>query len=139
VTVNGLPLPADLLALVAAGRWKRPADPAGFNALFPENAGPHLYGFGLMESETRGLFHPRMQTPTWLGTPDPEHPPGDIDPRLAVLIAGLGLGYDQPIALDYRPSTTRPRVITLRRADDERNRWVTVAGDVLEFADLAGL
>jgi hypothetical protein len=49
----------------------------------------------------------------WHGTPDPARPPGDIDPGRVVFIADLGLGYDQPISLDYRPSLTAPRVVTL--------------------------
>jgi hypothetical protein len=39
--------------------------------------------------------------------------PGDIEPSRAVLIADLGIGYDQPIALDYRASLTEPRILTL--------------------------
>lgn len=112
MVVNGLPLPRDLLDLIEAGRWRCPADQSGLDLWFPERSEFCCYTFQTMESETT-VIH-RENTPMWRGKPDPDHPPGDIDPRLAVLIADLGLGYDQPIALDYRPSLTRPRVLTLR-------------------------
>jgi hypothetical protein len=43
-----------------------------------------------------------------LGSPDPLRPPGDIDSRISTLIGDQGIGYDQPIALDYRPSMEPP-------------------------------
>jgi len=140
MVVNGLPLPRDLLALIEAGRWKAPADRSGVDRLFPENGGLHPYSVELMESETRGMFKPHMQSPMWLGEPDSDDPPGDIDPRQAVFVADLGLGYDQPIALDYRASRDRPRVITLQWSEwGKQNRWVVVAPDIRSFAELVGL
>jgi hypothetical protein len=111
VVVNGLPLPHELLALIELGRWRCPADQAGLDRLFPERGEFCCYSVGGMEGETQVLY--RNRTPMWRGTADPANPPGDIDPTLAVLIADLGLGYDQPIALDYRPSPTDPGVLTL--------------------------
>lgn len=138
--INGLPLPGDLLALMEAGRWKAPMGSSGVDRLFPENGGLCLYTVALMESETRTLFDPRLQGQGWLGEPDPANPPGDIDPRLAVFVADLGHGFDQPIALDYRVSRDRPQVITLRwGAGGSRNRWVVVAPDIGAFAELVGL
>jgi hypothetical protein len=140
MVINGLPLPGDLLALMEAGRWKAPLDHSGIDRLFPENGGLCLYSVELMESETRTLFDPQLQVPAWLGVPDPDNPPGDIDPPLAVFVADLGHGFDQPIALDYRVSRERPRVITLRWGESGKwNRWVFVAPDVRTFAKLAGL
>src|SRR5262245_24330849 len=110
--INGLPLPKDLLALIEAGRWRCPTDQSALDHLFPERSEFCCYSFGAMEGETT-VIH-RNDTPMWRGIPDPAHPPGDIDPKLAVLIADLGLGYDQPIALDYRVSREQPRVLTLR-------------------------
>ncbi len=79
----------------------------------------------------------------WLGTPDMEHPPGDIDPRLTVLIADLGVSSEIPFALDYRTSFGQPRVLlyTWHLAptpyDVEQgeigSRWIEVAGDFLTF------
>lgn len=138
VLVNGLPLPGELLALIGAGRWRCPDDLAGIDWLFPDRGGLYLYSFATMRSETEGLK--KQGGPMWLGAPDPAHPPGDIDLRQAVLIADLGLGYDQPIALDYRQSLTRPCVLTLRWSSrGDANRWVEIAPDVQTFADLIGL
>jgi hypothetical protein len=76
----------------------------------------------------------------FLGSPDPVKAPGDIDPELSVLIGDLGIGYDQPIALDYRSSMEDPAVLTFEWSDTARdNRWVKVAINIREFADLIGL
>jgi hypothetical protein len=137
MTVNQLPLPADLLALMSAGRWRVPADRSGLARLFPAGERFHPYSFDAMLAETAAFAC--NQEPMWLGVPDPSRPPGDLDPERAVLIADLGRGFDQPIALDYRVSAVRPRVLTLDWSVRGANRWVEVAADVLEFADRAGL
>lgn len=110
--VNSLPLPPSLLILIESGRWRCPADQSGLDRLFPERGEFCCYSFAGMEGETQVIY--RNPTPMWRGMPDPANPPGDIDPKLAVLIADLGIGYDQPIALDYRLSREQPRVLTLR-------------------------
>lgn len=144
MVVNGLPLPRELLALMDAGRWKTPADRSGVDRLFPENDGLCLYSLNQMESETKACNRADRQTPMCLGVPDADNPPGDIDPRLTVFVADLGWGFDQPIALDYRVSRDRPRVLTLQWWEQwpewgKRNRWVEVAPDIQAFADLIGL
>lgn len=147
--INGLPLPRDLLDLIAAGRWRQPADMSGIDAMFVDHAGFHPYGFGTMRSESEAML--RWRDAEWLGAPDPDFPPGDIDVTRAVLIADIGLGFDQPVALDYRPSIDRPRVLTLlwRPRDyvtptgelryEPDNRWVTLAPDFKTFAERARL
>jgi hypothetical protein len=138
--VNGLPLPRDLLALMEAGRWKPLTDRTGLSRVIPENSGLHPYSFSQMERETQTCFKPHMQGPMWQGEPDPENPPGDIDPRLVVFVADIGLGWDQPIALDYRTSFDNPRVLTLQWSKcGEQNRWIVIAPDILTFAVLVGL
>jgi hypothetical protein len=135
--VNGLPLPRELVALMESGRWKMPVNRSGVDRLFPENRGLYLYGIDLMDSETRTLFDPHRQGRMWLGAPDSIDPLGDIDPCLAVLVADLGLGYEQPIALDYRVSRDRPRVITQRWSErGDSSRWVVVAPDIQSFAEM---
>jgi hypothetical protein len=139
MVINGLPLPGDLLALIEGGRWIAAPDHSKVDRLFGENGGLFCYSVELMESETRTLFDPQL-APAWLGVPDADDPPGDIDPHLAVFVADLGHGFDQPIALDYRVSRDRPRVITYRWGKEGgRNRWVLVAPDIKAFAELAGL
>ena len=65
-----------------------------------------------------------------------ERHPRDVDSRLSVFVADLGHGFDQPIALDYRLSAEKPRVLTLHwRARDGRNRWVEIAPDMNVLAD----
>ena len=140
MVVNGLPLPRGLLSLMQAGRWQSPADRSLVDRLFPENGGLCLFQVSLMESETRAWCREDMRSPMLLGEQDPDYPPGDIDPRLTVFVADLGHGFDQPIALDYRVSAERPRVLTLSwRARGERNRWVEIAPDIEAFAQLVGL
>jgi hypothetical protein len=138
--VNSLPLPRELIALMEAGQWKSPGNRPEVDRLFSENGGLYLYRINRMDSETRALFTPHMQGPMWLGTADSINPPGDIDPYLAVLVADLGIGYDQPIALDYRVSRDRPQVITLRWSERcDANRWVVVAPDIQSFAEMVQL
>jgi hypothetical protein len=151
VLINGLPLPRDLLDLVAAGRWRQPTDMSGIDALFADHGGFYPYGFDCMRSETEGLL-PRREV-MWLGAPDSYNPPGDIDMTKAVLIADIGIGWDQPVALDYRLSLQQPRVLTLRWLtcdyvsptgevggyNGEGNRWVVLAPDFKTFAELAKL
>ena len=138
IRINGLPLPRELLDLIRAGRWRLPGEAGKFDSLFPERgADASLYSLDYMPFENR---HWRNETaPMFVGAPDADHPPGDIDPSRSILIADLGRGYDQPIALDYR--TDPPRVLTLLWAypPDEKNRWVVIARDVRGFAELVGL
>jgi hypothetical protein len=136
--VNGLPLPRELIALITAGWWRCPTHLAGVDRLFPDRGELCLYSVGLMQSESAGF--PVVWSTMWLGEPDPEHPPGDIDPRRMVIIADLGIGYDQPIALDYRLSLESPRVLTLQwSARGHENRWIEIAPDFETFARLIGL
>jgi hypothetical protein len=156
--INGLPLPHDLIALIEAGRWKPLTDLSGVERLFPDLVArrPHLtnafyspfvlYSLALMSAENGGWA--TIESKPWaktrrsefLGAPDPDHAPGDIDPSLSFLIADVGLGYEQPIALDYRVSMDAPRVLTLKwGVRGGENRWVTIAPDIRTFAELVGL
>lgn len=58
----------------------------------------------------------------YLGTPSRIHPPGDIDPRRAVIIGEAE--PDSPIALDYR--TTPPRVVYFGDVEHE-SCWLELA------------
>jgi hypothetical protein len=90
-----------------------------------------------MRSETSNV----CSDSSWLGKPDAEYAPGDIDPKLAVMIADGGIGSDAPFALDYRVSFGRPRVLLYRwRVSNQQasnlwagNRWVEVAPDFPAF------
>jgi hypothetical protein len=147
VSINGLPLPRDLLALIAAGRWRCPADLSGVDRLFPDRGEFILYPLDYMPFENHHwLLHSGDRHwldrygPMFLGSPDPVKAPGDIDLKLSVLIGDLGVGSDRPIALDYRPSREDPPLLTLEWSDSGRaNRWVEVASNIREFAELIGL
>jgi hypothetical protein len=111
---NGLPLPKLLLDLIRTGRWKCPTDTSGLDQLFPVRGEFCCWSFEVTEGETGPRAILPDDSPMWRGTADWASPPGDLDPSLAVMIADLGIGYDQPIALDYRLSMENPRVLTLR-------------------------
>jgi hypothetical protein len=132
--ISNLPLPSDLIALIEAGRWRCPADLSGVDRLFPDRGEFKLYTLDYMPFENRWWIT-RIAS-MFLGSPDPVQAPGDIDPELSDLIGDLGMGCDQPIALDYRPSMEDPAVLTFEWSDTGRdNRWVKVASNIREFAD----
>ena len=146
IVVNGLPLPGELVALLEAGRWPRRPDPVSAHDLlpgdlFPEGGELMLHPVPLVEFESRGLYElEQIDRPMFMGEADPADPPGDIDPALTVLIGDLGIGFDQPIALDYRPSRDRPRVLTLRWGPwAKNNRWVQIAPDFKVMAEVLRL
>jgi uncharacterized protein (TIGR02996 family) len=144
--VNGLPLPRALVDLMAGGRWPHPDTASRVQRLFPEWSYFYPYPFETMRSET--VLYPFETGPMWLGKPDPERPPGDLDMSLAVIIADLGHGSDQPFALDYRASLEHPRLLILQwdaydhdptvpRGD--QNRWMEVAPSFQAFAEWIGV
>lgn len=136
--INGLRLPESLLRLINAGRWRCPNDMSKINEVFPDHGDMSFYSFDRMPIEN--AFWLDKDSPVFLGTPDPTRPPGDLDPQRSVLIADMGIGTDQPIALDYRSDPADPPVVTLQWAERGRsNRWVTIAPNVEAFADLLGL
>jgi len=140
MTILGLPLPDALADWISRGRWGTDFDHACVDDLFPDNAGLTLYTPAMIDEETRGCRHPEFQIPMWLGEHDADSPPGDLDPAETLFIADLGLGTDQPIALDYRPSRTRPRVLTLRWSEGgSANRWIEIAPDIEAFARMIDL
>lgn len=140
--INGLPLPPDLLALVEAGRWTSSTSQATVDRLFPAEPGARLelklYTLDYMPFENKYWWY--EDDPEFLGAPDEDRAPGDIDPKRSVLVGDLGHGSDQPIALDYRLSRDEPRVLTLDWSQPERGlRWVVIAPNVRVFAELLGL
>jgi len=64
---------------------------------------------------------------------DPRTATHEITLELTLIIGDFGLGSDAPLALDYRPSPTKPRVIRLRWGNDG-NHWVQVAETFGQFA-----
>jgi hypothetical protein len=137
IKINDLPLPRELLELIDAGRWQCPQDQSKVNLVFPDRVELKLYSIEYMPIENKHWLNETK--PMFVGVPDSEIPPGDIDPHLSILIGDLGLGSDQPIALDYRLSLDCPRVLTLQWSCDETpNRWVEIAPNVRVFSELLG-
>jgi uncharacterized protein (TIGR02996 family) len=131
--VNGLLLPQLLVEVLASGRWeKKEFCPGGVLGWV------YAYSQQEMRSETRAVCGLG-----WWGKPDMEHPPGDIDCNLTVMIADQGRGSDAPFALDYRASFEQPRVLLYRwrvahdpsvpPTEEGNNRWVEVAPEFSDF------
>ena len=138
VYINRLPLPQGLLDLIDSGRWQSPADQSKVDLVFPDRGELKLYSLGYMPFENEHWIN--ETNPVFFGVPDAANPPGDIDPHQFVLIGDLGIGYDQPIALDYRVSLHEPRVLTLKWSQNGRsNRWVEIAPDIRTFSEMLGL
>jgi hypothetical protein len=85
-----------------------------------EGVQPKLYSLAYI-IKTNQLWESEDAKP-YLRTPSTAHPPGDIDPRRAVIIGEAE--PDSPIALDYR--TTPPRVIYLGDIEHETH-WLELA------------
>ena len=131
--IHGLPLPPALIAAMTTGRWRTPSSPA-LRVLFPEEPlHPCFYAPGHIQFENKD-WPALAVSPSYLGLPSTHRPPGDIDPKRAILIGDLTV--DKPIALDYRQSMTDPRVVYL--ADPPLN-WVEIAPSISVFLDALGL
>ena len=146
--VNHLQLPEKLVELIRMGKWSLPKGQEMFKELFKGTMEKqHIYGLlyplELMKSETEHLVknekNPDMII-AFLGQKDNKYDPGDIELSKIVLIGDLGLGSDQPIALDYRLRENNPRVITLLwRSREEGNRWICVSENFNKFIEDIGL
>ena len=142
-SVNGLDLPSIILELIAANRWQMPTDPARLRRFFydfgePGMGGPKLFLPPQMQSETNGMLK-------WghalCGKADPNNLPGDIEPTKTVIIGDTGIGWDAPIALDYRKMSDDPSVLWFYwrppANQDKREpwRWVQISPTAASFAE----
>lgn len=144
--INGLELPPLLIDLMAKGKWELPEKQEKFKEVFKHTMSPPLirgllYPLKTMESETNVFY---KDTPDLIemfhGQKDINFDPGDVDLTQIVCIGDLGLGSDQPIALDYRLDESNPRVITLLwRSLPSGNRWITISENFEEFVTMVGL
>lgn len=140
-TVNDLELPPIIMDLIAAGRWKMPTNPALLGLFFRdfgspcETSGPKLFLPPQMQFETNGIL---KQSPFWNGKANPINAPGDIDPARTVLIGDTGIGWDAPIALDYRKMPNSPSVLWLRWPQGNEPWpfcWIQISQTVQTFAE----
>src|SRR5262249_7708053 len=124
VEINGLPLPAVVIAGFASGTWRAPRDPELWYKQFPssEVVRPLLYDLGLMRDVNAHWWN--ESRPVYLGQSDGKSQPGDLEPHRSLLIGELQ--PDALIALDYRSSMESPSVVYLMPYDDG-GRWMLVA------------
>lgn len=144
--INNLELPPLLIDLIETGKWKLSEKQEKFKAVFQHTMSPLqirglLYPLKTMESETNVFY---KDTPDLIemfhGQKDINFDPGDVDPTQIVCIGDLGLGSDQPIALDYRNNFAQPKVITLLwRNLPAGNRWIIISNSFEEFVEKIGL
>ena len=107
-SIGNLAVPRELVDAIDAGRWLPPHDDRVISDVFgDEPDDPRFYDLPTMARQNQRF---QSRSPAELA--------GDvfgaqrglgIDPALAVLIGDLGA--DMPIALDFRISQTRPRVL----------------------------
>lgn len=130
--VNGLALPPALAEALRTGRWAPPGDPDALLRVFGERPNDTLfYSPEQMDRQNQGWADETDEA--YLGSPDPDRPPGDVDPARSVLIADLGA--ERLVALDYR-TAGEPAVVYLGITSP---RWVQVASSVGELIERLGL
>jgi hypothetical protein len=135
VEINGLRLPDALSSAIEEERWAPPTDHLLLTRVFgekPQDA--YFYPLEYMKSENSRWPKVESRLPIYLGSPNASSPPGDIDPRMSILIGDLG--YDMPFALDFRTSRVTPRIVYLTL---ETGRWITVAPTIEALLDRLGL
>jgi hypothetical protein len=126
--VNGLVLPDDLLVAIDGGVWSERLSVGRLREVFGEApVHPRFYDLETIDAINLAWWDERREV--YVGQPSDEEPPGDIDPRLSLLVAELG--PDQLIVLDYRRSRSSPRVVYLTEA--VRSPWRQVAASVDEL------
>jgi len=127
VKVNDLLLPEVLSKLIAEGRWVPPNDDRIQEVFGERPSQANFYSFEDMKLENDAWSAETL--PEYLGEPDDQFPPGNLDPRSSILIGDLG--HDLPFGLDYRLDQDRPRVVFLGTKVD--GRWTTVAENIDEL------
>jgi hypothetical protein len=128
--INGLAIPSALTAAMMSGRWPESPDIARLRNVFPdEPVRPRLYSEATMRAINRSWASENDEV--YVGQASERNPPGDIDPALSLLIGELG--PDQLIALDYRTSSSSPRVLYLTGAS--RSPWRQVADSINELIE----
>ncbi|MCZ7423684.1 MULTISPECIES: SMI1/KNR4 family protein [unclassified Micromonospora] len=136
VIIDGLPVPSVLLNAVRQGRWVAPdRSSSTYRDVFGDDAVvPQFLPLSRMTANRRWLDDmPEDYRGFYLGQPDRQRPPGDVDPDQSLLIGDLG--PDQPFALDYRPSLAAPSVIYLSTTAD----WIEVAPNIETLIERLGI
>ena len=135
-SIDGLNLPTALIEAIEDGAWRAPDDRSLLARVFPEPAvKPYFLGINgiIRENEAWHLDDEQSVREAYIGVPNSEDPPGDIDPDSSLLIGFLG--PDQHIALDYRESSTQPTVLYLTAY----RGWVRIASSIEDLLCLLRL
>jgi hypothetical protein len=123
--MNALPLPDALRADLDSGRRPLSAEQKtrlGELLKAVETPFPDLYDFDGIRGANR--LWTSTQVHFYLGQKSTTYGPGDIDPKLAVIIGQAE--PDGPIALDYRVSP--PRVVYLGTVNGQ-SLWIEISPD----------
>ncbi|AXH93443.1 hypothetical protein DVH21_27810 [Micromonospora aurantiaca] len=134
--IDSLPVPSALLRVLQQGRWVAPdRSSSTYREVFGDDAvAPQFLPLSRMTANRRWLDDiPEDYRGFYLGQPDRQSPPGDVDPDRSLLIGDLG--PDRPFALDYRPSSAAPSVIYLSTAAD----WIEVAPNIEMLIERLGI
>jgi hypothetical protein len=133
-TIEGQPLPEEMVAAIARGEWKFPRDDSMMARIFTEapTSAARLYSVDLMVTENAAWrASPPEQQQLYGGPGSQAEGYLAVDPQSSLLIGDLG--YDMPVALDYSVSPGRPRVVYL---PSHAPGWIEVARDMPEFLRL---
>jgi hypothetical protein len=139
-TVEGLPIPKRLLALISSGLWPRTEEEAmrqNIRSLIPKERvqlfAPKENRIYLLSPPFRTVATRMTQNKFWTRFAALD----EISPELSVEIAGFEIGSDSAVLLDYRPDRSNPAVIRLLWQKPKPNTWVPCARNFDEFADNA--
>ena len=114
MNINGFKLPDALEANLRSGRYKLSAEQtARLKAALSRINNPDPFFFDCSEIPDVNRLWTSRHVKCYLGNSSQQYPPGDIDPKHALIIGEAE--PDNPIALDYR--TAEPRVIYLCEID----------------------
>jgi hypothetical protein len=137
-----LPLPPMLRDLLASGRWQQPPDEVIY-AVVPFLREPVVFLTSEVrmrqESQGQGIGFPHFRE--FRSSESESRPLPWLDDDLALFIAvNREIGADIGIALDYRTSSSDPRVVASDWwTDDKTCYWREVTSTFSEFVSRLGL
>lgn len=156
-SVDGLPLPRELLDLIRSGHWPTTHDQFWKQEWSHHPPIPHERVQRLADGETMicltvppfptvAKLHAGREVDFWT---HPMAAAGEIDMAKSILIGDFGLGSDSPLLLDYRYTLSQPSVLRLKwggalfdvatREHICNNHWVVAAETFGRFVEVLDL